>query len=134
MLLNTMVISQFLTIYQQGQDSLMAVSFLNLDPTLLHTLGFLLSYWSLILTSLQPLNIGAYQSLMLLSVCLPLSLWLVDLSQRHGFKYRLNSDKFQNDNFSLYLLSKFKTCTSNLLLYISILISNRYFKLNTFIT
>ena len=37
-------------------------------------------------------------------------------------------------DFSLYLLSKFKTCASKHLLYISILISNRYFKLNTFIT
>lgn len=72
MLLNTMVISQFLTIYQQGQHSLLGVSFLNLDPTLLYTLGFLRPYWSLILTSLQPLNVGA--CLMLLPVHLSPSL------------------------------------------------------------
>lgn len=130
----TLVLSQSSVICQQGHHALRSVNFLNLDPTVLHTLDFLLPHWSLTLASLQALNMGASQSLMLLSVCSSLSSWLVNLSQCHGFKYHLNFDNFHNDSFSPDLLSKLKTCISKCLLYISVWISQRYFKLNPFNT
>lgn len=67
----TLVLSQSSVICPQGHRALWSVNFLNLDPTVLHTLNFLLPHWSLTLTSLPVLNMGASQSLMLLSV--PLS-------------------------------------------------------------
>ena len=70
----TLILSQSSVICQQGHHALWSVNFLNLDPTLLHTLDFLLPHWSLTLTSLQALNMGTSESLMLLSVCLSLSL------------------------------------------------------------